>query len=81
MQCLVLVFNNRLVLCQSFPGSADFLQDHRSVSPPLVSLRLEIPLGKVSSDGLDQLIGASKTFRKDHVLAQITEESFDPIEP
>jgi hypothetical protein len=81
VQRLVLVLNNWLVPCQSFPGTADFLQDHLFVSPPLVSLRLEIPLGKVSPDGIDQLVGASKTSRKDHVLAQITEESFDQIEP
>ena len=67
--------------CQSFPGTADFLDDHCSVGPLLVSLRLEIPFGKVSPDGIHQLVGASKTFRKDHVLAQIAEKSFDQIEP
>ena len=51
---------------------------HRhAVGPPLVSLRLEIPLGKLSPDGVDQLVGAPKTPWKDHVLTQITEESFD----
>lgn len=80
-QCLILVFNNRLASCQSFPATADFLQDHRSVSPPLVSLRLEVPLGKISPDGIDLLVGASKIARKDQVLAKITEESFDQIEP
>jgi hypothetical protein len=75
VQRLVLVFNNRLTPCQSFPGSADFLEDHCSVSPALVSLRLEIPLGKVSPDDIDQLVGASETPRKDHVLAQISEKS------
>ncbi len=70
-----------MVLCQSFPGSADFLKDHCSVGPPPVSLRFENPLGKVSTDGINQLVGASKISRKDHGLAQITEESFDQIEP
>ena len=67
--------------CQSFPGTADFLEDHCSVSPPLVSLRLEITFGKVSPDGIHQLVGASETPGKDHVLAQIAEKSFDQVEP
>jgi hypothetical protein len=64
-------------IVQSFPGLVDFLQNRGSIGPPLVSLRLEIPLGKVSPDGVDQLVGAPKTSGKNHVLAQIGEESFD----
>jgi hypothetical protein len=59
----------------------DFLQNRGSVGPPLVSLRLEIPLGKVSPDCVHQLVGASKAPGKDHVLAQITGESFNQIQP
>jgi hypothetical protein len=70
-----------LAPCQSFPATADFAEDHCSGSPPLVSLQLEIPFGKVSPDGIHQFVGASKTPWKDHVLAQIAEESFDQIEP
>ncbi len=59
----------------------DFLQNRGSIGPPLVSLRLEIPLGKVSPDGVNQLVGAPKTSGKNHVLAQIAEEPFDQVQP
>ena len=65
--CLGMVCVNLSASSQSFQGSAYFLSNLGSISPPQVSPRLEIPLGKVFPDGVHQLVGASKTPGKDQV--------------
>ena len=65
--CLGMISVNLSASSQSFQGSAYFFWNRGSVSPPQVLPRLEIPLGKVSPDGVHQLVGASKTPGKDQV--------------
>jgi len=56
--CLGMVSVNLSASCQRFQSSAYFFWNRGSVRPPQVLLRLEIPLGKVSPDGVHQVVGA-----------------------
>jgi hypothetical protein len=74
-----IVFVNMLASFYSLSGSPDFLEIRGSITSPQVSLRLEIPLGKVSPAGVNQVFGSFKTPGRGDALAEVTEESFDQI--
>ena len=60
-----------------FPGSFDLRQNLLSFSPPDVTLGIEVMLGEVLHDSVDQLAHAAETAGQDRLLAQVSEEAFD----
>ena len=59
------------------PGSLDLGQDLLSFSPPHITLGIEIMLGEVLHDSVDQLAHAAEAAGQDRLLAQVSEEAFD----
>ena len=59
------------------PGSLDLAEDLLSFSPPEITLGIEIMLGEVLHDSVDQLAHAAEAAGQDRLLAQVSEEAFD----
>jgi hypothetical protein len=60
-----------------FPGSLDLRQDRLSFGFPDVTLGIEIVLGEVLHNSVNQLAHAAETAWQDRLLAQVSEEAFD----
>ena len=64
-----------------FPGSLDLGQNLLSFSPPDVPLGIEVMLGEVLHDSIDQLSHSAEAAGQNRLLAQVSEEAFDQVHP
>jgi len=64
-----------------FPGSLNLGQNLLSFSSPDVTLGVEVMLGEVLHDSVNQLAHAAETAGQDRLLAQVAEEAFDQVHP
>ena len=60
-----------------FPGSFDLSQDLLSFGFSDVTLGIEIMLGEVLHNSVNQLAQAAEAAGQDRLLAQVSEEAFD----
>ena len=71
-----LVFSKR-----GFPCALDFGQNLLSFGSPDVTLGIEVMLGEVLHDSVNQLAHAAEAAGQNRLLAQVSEEAFDQIHP
>ena len=60
-----------------FPGSLDLSQNLLSFGSPDVTLGIEVMLGEVLHNSVNQLAHAAEAAGQDRLLAQVSEEAFD----
>jgi hypothetical protein len=63
------------------PGSFDLCQNLLSFGFPDVTLGIEVVLGEVLHNSVNQLAHAAETAGQDRLLAQVSEEAFDEVHP
>src|SRR6202011_705299 len=64
-----------------FPGSLDLSQNLLSFGSPDVTLWIEVMLGEVLHNSVNQLADAAEAAGQDRLLAQVSEEAFDQVHP
>jgi hypothetical protein len=60
-----------------FPGSLDLSENLLSFGSPDVTLGIEVMLGEVLHNSVNQLARAAEAAGQDRLLAQVSEEAFD----
>src|SRR5215471_14578603 len=60
-----------------FPGSLDLSQNLLSFGSPDVTLGIEVMLGEVLHNSVNQLAHATEAAGQDRLLAQVSEEAFN----